>query len=171
MSDKQIRSQACWLKDGSLIKGSAEEFFPFFNGKKHVISLVGGGGKSTLMEYLAQRFAARGMKTAIMTTTRIARPEKIACSMEECRACWASGEYAACGEAMENGKFRAPQQEMIDWLLEEADVILAKGMANCETMYGCGYNVYYAFLVKCQRFVNIFGKPMFTPIFTPEHPM
>ena len=52
--------------------------------------------------------------------------------------------------------------------LEEADVILAKGMANCETMHGCGYNVYYAFLVKCQRFVSIFGKPMFTPMFVKE---
>lgn len=52
--------------------------------------------------------------------------------------------------------------------LEEADVILAKGMANCETMSGCGYPVYYAFLVKCQRFVNKFGKPMFTPIFAQE---
>jgi uncharacterized protein with ATP-grasp and redox domains len=51
---------------------------------------------------------------------------------------------------------------------EAADVILAKGMGNNETLYPCGYNVYYAFLVKCQRFVNIFGKPMFTPIFTPE---
>ena len=47
--------------------------------------------------------------------------------------------------------------------LSDADVILAKGMANAETMLGCGYNVYYAFLVKCQRFVTRFGKPMFTP--------
>jgi len=52
--------------------------------------------------------------------------------------------------------------------LEEADVILAKGMANCETMLGCGYNVYYAFLVKCQRFVSRFGKPMFTPMIVKE---
>jgi len=52
--------------------------------------------------------------------------------------------------------------------LDEADVILAKGMANCETMYGCGYNVYYAFLVKCQRFVNLFGKPMLTPMLVKE---
>ena len=29
--------------------------------------------------------------------------------------------------------------------LETADVIIAKGMANTETMYGCGHNVYYAF--------------------------
>ena len=52
--------------------------------------------------------------------------------------------------------------------LEAADVILAKGMANCETMLGCGYNVYYAFLVKCQRFVSRFGKPMFTPMLVRE---
>ena len=52
--------------------------------------------------------------------------------------------------------------------LEEADVIIAKGMANTETMLGCGYNVYYAFLVKCPRFVDIFGKPMLTPILTSE---
>ena len=52
--------------------------------------------------------------------------------------------------------------------MEEADVILAKGMANCETMLGCGYNIYYAFLIKCQRFVSRFGKPMFTPMLVKE---
>ena len=54
-------------------------------------------------------------------------------------------------------------QEALD-ALNAADVILAKGMANCETMFGCGYNVYYAFLVKCQRFVARFQKPMQTPM-------
>lgn len=48
--------------------------------------------------------------------------------------------------------------------LEQADVVLAKGMGNAETLLGCGYNVYYAFLVKCPRFVQIFNKPMFTPM-------
>lgn len=52
--------------------------------------------------------------------------------------------------------------------LDAADVILAKGMANAETMSGCGYNVYYAFLVKCQRFVDRFGKPMLTPMLVKE---
>lgn len=52
--------------------------------------------------------------------------------------------------------------------LEQADVILAKGMGNTETMLGCGYNVYYAFLVKCPRFVQIFEKPLFTPMFIHE---
>ena len=58
-------------------------------------------------------------------------------------------------------------QEALD-ALNAADVILAKGMANCETMFGCGYNVYYAFLVKCQRFVDRFQKPMLTPMLVRE---
>ena len=52
--------------------------------------------------------------------------------------------------------------------LERADVIFAKGMANTETMLGCGYNVYYAFLIKCERFMDRFGKPMFTPMLVKE---
>ena len=49
--------------------------------------------------------------------------------------------------------------------IREADVILAKGMGNTESMYGCGYNVYYAFLVKCDRFIQFFNKPKMTPMF------
>lgn len=49
--------------------------------------------------------------------------------------------------------------------LEQADVILAKGMGNTESLYGCGYHVYYAFLVKCERFIEFFGKPKLTPMF------
>ena len=51
---------------------------------------------------------------------------------------------------------------------EAADVIIAKGMGNNETLYGCGYNVYYAFLVKCQRFVEVFQKPKLTPMLLAE---
>ena len=54
--------------------------------------------------------------------------------------------------------------------LRESDVVLAKGMANVETMLGCGYNIYYAFLVKCQRFITHFNKPKMTPMFHRERP-
>ena len=52
--------------------------------------------------------------------------------------------------------------------LDTADVIIAKGQANAETMLGCGLNVYYAFLVKCRRFVETFQKPKFTPMLVAE---
>ena len=52
--------------------------------------------------------------------------------------------------------------------LRQADVVFAKGMGNAETMLGCGYNVYYAFLIKCPRFVERFHKPMLTPMLLRE---
>ena len=58
--------------------------------------------------------------------------------------------------------------EEAETAIKTADVIIAKGMANTETMFGCGYNIYYAFLIKCQRFVTIFGHPMFTPMLVKE---
>ncbi len=53
---------------------------------------------------------------------------------------------------------------------DEADIIIAKGMGNTETLHGCGRNVYYAFLVKCQRFVQYFSAPLMTPLFLHETP-
>lgn len=52
--------------------------------------------------------------------------------------------------------------------LERADVIIAKGQANAETLLDSGYNVYYAFLVKCIRFQERFRKPKLTPMLVSE---
>ncbi len=46
--------------------------------------------------------------------------------------------------------------------MDEADVILAKGQGNFETMRGCGRNVYYLFLCKCDMFARKFGVPKYT---------
>ena len=50
--------------------------------------------------------------------------------------------------------------------LGTADVIIAKGQANVETLLdtGHGYNIYYAFLVKCKRFMDRFGREKLTPM-------
>ena len=55
--------------------------------------------------------------------------------------------------------------------LATADVILAKGQANVETLLDTdhGYNVYYAFLVKCKRFIDRFGKAKLTPMLVHDH--
>ena len=56
----------------------------------------------------------------------------------------------------------SPESKMA---LDEADVVIAKGMGNTESMYGCQYNIYYAFLVKCKRFEEFFNKPHMHPMF------
>lgn len=53
-------------------------------------------------------------------------------------------------------------------LLEEADVTLAKGQGNYETMHGCGLNVYYSFLCKCAWFRKQFGVLKNTGMFVRE---
>ena len=52
--------------------------------------------------------------------------------------------------------------------MDEADVIVSKGQGNLETLLGCGYNIYYAFLVKCPLFMEKFQKPKLTPMFLKE---
>ena len=52
--------------------------------------------------------------------------------------------------------------------IDQADVIFAKGQANVESLYGCGLNLYYAFLVKCSRFIDLFRKPKFAPMLLRE---
>ena len=52
--------------------------------------------------------------------------------------------------------------------MDQADVIIAKGQGNTETLYGCGYNIYYAFLVKCIRFQQMFKRPQLTPMLLRE---
>ena len=51
---------------------------------------------------------------------------------------------------------------------EKADVILSKGQANVETLYGCGLNIYYLFLIKCERFQAYFHKEKLTPMLLTE---
>lgn len=49
--------------------------------------------------------------------------------------------------------------------LKEADVILAKGQANFETMATSEYNVYFNFLCKCERLCKMLDVPQFTGMF------
>lgn len=53
-------------------------------------------------------------------------------------------------------------------IFAQADVILSKGQANVETLYGCGLNIYYLFLIKCERFQTYFGKEKLTPMLLTE---
>ncbi len=55
--------------------------------------------------------------------------------------------------------------------IEAADLTIAKGQANVETLLdsGHGYKIYYAFLVKCVRFIERFGKDKLTPMLIREN--
>lgn len=45
--------------------------------------------------------------------------------------------------------------------IDSADVVLAKGQGNFETMQNCGKNIYYIFMCKCEMFANRFHVPKY----------
>ncbi len=49
--------------------------------------------------------------------------------------------------------------------IESADMIISKGQGNFETLSGCGLNIYYLFLCKCEWFVKRFGMEKFKGVF------
>ncbi len=52
--------------------------------------------------------------------------------------------------------------------LDTADVILAKGQGNYETLSGQGRHIFYAFLCKCDLFTGRFAVPRLTGILVEE---
>ena len=55
-------------------------------------------------------------------------------------------------------------------LLKKADVIIAKGQGNFETLHESGLNAWYLFLCKCDYFTRKFNLPQFTSVLMKEMP-
>ena len=53
-------------------------------------------------------------------------------------------------------------------LLQSADVIFSKGQGNYETLHGCGLNIYYLFLCKCDWFIHLFQAKSLQGMFINE---
>lgn len=79
----------------------------------------------------------------------------------------------ACGKVIPNGTNIAGTY--LPWLSAEAkmavdaaDVLIAKGQGNFESLHGCGLPLYYLFLCKCQWFMERFALPQFSGVFVQE---
>ena len=98
--------------------------------EKHVVSLCGGGGKTTLMYALA-RETKTILPTALFTTTHIMTPSdadvvlSVPFSAEECRAAWREGKIASSGTFLsEEQKFGAPGEDAMRFLCREASAVI-----------------------------------------------
>ena len=102
-----------------------ETEFPFLNEKDHVISLVGGGGKTTLLYAMARICAAKGWRVLVSTTTHIQRPETgWAQTLAERNARWDAGAYAVAGLPAEQGKLKSLPPETLRLWMQGADLVL-----------------------------------------------
>lgn len=100
------------------------EKLPFLGETGHVISLVGGGGKTTLLYGMARLCAARGQRVLVSTTTHIQRPSANYAPDEAARdALWQAGRYAVAGAPAENGKLTQPPS-LTAWMAGADTVLL-----------------------------------------------
>lgn len=54
-------------------------------------------------------------------------------------------------------------------LIEQADLLISKGQGNYEALHGCGFNIYYLFLCKCDWFMKLFQAERFQGMFVNEN--
>lgn len=100
-----------------------EKEFPFLAEKGHIVSLVGGGGKTTLLYAMAAHCARKGWRVLVTTTTHIRQPA--ACYAPDDAALttlWQAGRYAVIGTPSENGKLTLPQPQLLH-RMAQADAV------------------------------------------------
>ena len=102
-----------------------EEIFPFLAGKGHIVSLVGGGGKTTLLYAMAEYCARHGWKTLVTTTTHILQPDRAVWAQTDAQlsTLWNRGGYAVLGSEAANGKLTAPSPALLDRWLPHAEAV------------------------------------------------
>ncbi|MGN0777194.1 MAG: selenium cofactor biosynthesis protein YqeC [Candidatus Ventricola sp.] len=123
MNSPDNQAAVYFLEADRLVSATLQDAFPFLGEPGHAVSLVGGGGKTTLMYALAEASRRRGLRTAVMTTTKIGRPGTYCRTMAACQACWAAGEYAVCGERLGERKLVAPEPAVLAQLLAQAEAL------------------------------------------------
>lgn len=97
--------------------------------EKQIISICGGGGKSSLMMALAEETREK-TQTAIFTTTHFLRPSgrNVAqfpgCDPDECKILWNKGKILYAGiPSGEKNKLGPPTQEAMEFIFREAESI------------------------------------------------
>ena len=91
-----------------------EKELPFLAEKGHIVSLVGGGGKTTLLYAMADHCARKGWRVLVTTTTHIRQPAACYAPDEAAlSALWQTGHYVVIGTPAENGKLTLPPPQFL----------------------------------------------------------
>ena len=107
--------------------GALQRGLGFLADRRRIVSLVGGGGKSTVMLFLAQTCAKQGKRVLVTTTTNIFQPSATVYAENEAQiqALWAKNSIAVIGTPMPGkGKLKEPDPGLLRWAQERADIVL-----------------------------------------------
>ena len=101
--------------------------------EKEIITVIGAGGKSTCIRYLAEKYASMGKRVLVPTTTHMRRPLTGAClrgTAEEILQTLEGTGYAVAGIPLKEGsvdKIKGLPPEILSRVIAKADVTLIEG--------------------------------------------
>ncbi|MEM1486129.1 selenium cofactor biosynthesis protein YqeC [Oscillospiraceae bacterium PP1C4] len=140
--------------------------------REHVISIVGSGGKTTLLYALAREAAYTGLHTAIITTTHIMQPpskDDLRCvydgSTAQIEQALADGKIIVAGTQAPNGKLMAPDTDTLHFLLQAADILLIEADGSRRLPIKLPSSTEPVILPKTRRVIAVaglsaLGKPL-----------
>ena len=139
--------------------------------KAHTLSLITDNCGEIVMDKILLRQLKR--LNPHLAITVIVRGEPVAndATMEDAQQVGLTelGRCMGNGTATDGTVLRILSREAREAIVK-ADMVIAKGQANYETLYGCGCNVFYIFMCKCMLFMDRFKVPQFTGILAYEDP-
>ena len=106
--------------------------FPFLKEKNHVVSIIGGGGKTTLLYEMAGFCVKNDQKVLVTTSTHIYRPPKEwhDQSLEAVERKFRTGRAAIIGSACRDPeKLSMPETELFEEARKKADLTLIEAPA------------------------------------------
>lgn len=137
----------------------AQDIFPFLRESGHIVSLVGAGGKTTLLYELAHLASFRGFRTLVTTTTHIFEPQNgcFACSEDEMLRLWENKQPAVVGTRTENGKLTCLPPERLRYYMEKADLVLIEADGAKRMPCKAPRSHEPALLPECDTVLSVFG--------------
>lgn len=138
---------------------------------KRLVYLCDNAGEIVLDSILVQQIGQQYPQLHITVVTRgkpilndALRSDAVQAGMEEAALLLDNGE-AIPGTQLD----RLP--DCTRTAIDNADLCIAKGQGNFETLHGCRKNIYYVFLCKCGLFTRRFNVPQFCGFFCNEQRM
>ncbi len=116
------------IKQKKIQEVSIKTAFTFLAEGKHIVSFVGAGGKSSLIDAIAKWSSSQGKKVLVTTTTHIFRPqdEFLAMNEKQLQEIWAAGHWAVIGATEEKDpqKLKMPEFDWMRQAMELSDLVL-----------------------------------------------
>ena len=116
------------IKQKKIQEVSIKTAFTFLAEGKHIVSFVGAGGKSSLIDAIAKWSSSQGKKVLVTTTTHIFRPqdEFLAMNEKQLQEIWAAGHWAVIGatEEKDQQKLKMPELDWMRQAMELSDLVL-----------------------------------------------